>query len=370
MNYKKIANKLLSLNKFLNGKHQDDIILILNKKYDYDAWNLICAIMHWFNVVSPYLDSSKVLKKKTKDYNWGNVYLYLCAVDIVTKGINKLYQMINNTDVHIFNKEHDVFNNTKADDNNHFQNIRAIFGAHPTDLNGNGNFFVATYPTPYNWNIDQITGNGKSWDYYTLLWSKDKKEEWLQKSVGFSFHDIDKYLEKNVNYLDVFYSELVKMIDDYYKKKSNKRFGRINDIYRQIDVLIQKDNKWFNGRYNYILEKYKLLICVEITDEYNKKEYEVFRKKLISKISYVVRVIDNPSKYKSLSFLDELIECDNFDNNHYYYSKLMEYYNNYDMTELLINYYGDKIEPFNSNINSLEELYCLVKAKNYYDSNN
>lgn len=373
MTYSRKIQKLDSLDKFINGRYQDDIILVLDKKYKEDKWGLICAVMHWFRVVEPYLDCKKVLKENTKDYNWGNVYLYLCSVDIVTKGINDLYKMINKTNKHIFDGENDIFQISEIDDNHHFQNIRAIFGAHPTDLNGNGDFFVATYPTPYNWDLSYIRGNSKRWDYYTLLWSKEKSEGLLQKEFGFSFCDIDRYLDKHIDYLHVFYTEMEKMINNYYLKQSNKKINIIKDINKQIDLLIIEDEKRFKKKYNYELKTLKMMINIYISDENNKKEYIEYRNKLISSIPKIYKVIQNPSKYKSLSFMDKIIDC-NMDfwdkNTPYYYSKLLEYNNNKDMKKLLINYFGDKITPFNSNIRGIKELFCLVKAHNYYLSMN
>ena len=373
MTYRERVKKLNTLNKFINGKYRDDITLVLDKNYNDDKLGLICAVMHWFRVVEPYLDSSKVLKQNTKDYNWGNVYLYLCAVDIITKGINDLYKMITRDNKHIFKDEKDIFKKEDMDDNEHFQNIRAVFGAHPTDLNGNGEFFVATYPTPYNWIINQIFNGRGKWDYYTLLWSKKKSDSLVQKEFGFSFKKVDMYLDKYIDYLNKFYIEIKKMINDYYDKLSHKKINKIKDINRQIDLLIVEDNQRFKGKYNYELTILKILINININDINNEKEYSVYRKKLILLVPKVYRVIQNPQKYKSLSFFNKICECKvpNFDNNTgYYYSKLLEYENNVDMEDILISYFGSKIMPFNPNIHTIEELFCLVKAYAYYRNQN
>lgn len=156
MNHVERLKKLKSLDSFINGKYQDDIILVLNKNYPDDKWSIICAVMHWFDVVNIYLDSEHLLDEKTADYNWGKVYLYITAVDIITKGINDLNKIVTNSDKRLFKGENNIFNDPIKDDNAYFQNIRAIFGAHPTDLNGNYDYIVATYPTPYNKTIDVL----------------------------------------------------------------------------------------------------------------------------------------------------------------------------------------------------------------------
>lgn len=161
--------KLDSLNKFINGEHQDDILLFLNKNYKDDKWSIICAVMHWFNVVKSYLNSDSILKDNTPDYNWGNVYLYISAVDIITKGINDLNKILTRDNKHLFSGENDIFNDDVLDDHKYFQNIRAVFGAHSTDLDSsNGEYIVATYPIPYNSTIDSLQGGERLNKLYVL----------------------------------------------------------------------------------------------------------------------------------------------------------------------------------------------------------
>ena len=83
MEYKERIKKLNSLNEFINGEHQDDILLILDKNFEEDKWSIICAAMHWFRTVESYLNSEHLLEDKSTDYNWGKVYLFLSAVDII-----------------------------------------------------------------------------------------------------------------------------------------------------------------------------------------------------------------------------------------------------------------------------------------------
>lgn len=372
MIYEEKIKRLNSLNRFINGSNQDDILLMLDKKFKDNKWSTICSVMHWFNVVKIYLDCNNILKKDTEDYNWGNVYLYLCSVDIVTKGINDLYKIVTNNNIHIFKGEKDIFNDINNDDNEYFQNIRAVFGAHPTNLDGNGEYIVASYPTPYNSRINLLKNEIKNWDYYTLLWSKKKSNSLDQIQFGFSFADVDKYLDKHIMYLEVFYEEIINMINEYKKTISLKKINIIDDINKQMDLLLIEDKKRFNEKYKYDLEKMKLLINIKIGDKQNEKVYSEFRNLLISLVSKVYEVIQNPVNHDNMDFLNNIIDCaiQEYDSHtSYYYSKLLEYNNNYDMEILLIDYFKDKIKPFNENIISIEELFCIVVANNYYQHN-
>lgn len=370
LKYEDRIKKLNSLEKFINGQNQDDILLILDKRYGEDKWSIICSVMHWFRVVEDYLCSDNLLKKNKKDYNWGEVYLFISAVDIVVKGINDIYKIVKNKDgIHLFYGENNIFGDKNKDDWNYFQNIRAIFGAHPTELKDNEEFIVATYPTPYNSILDRLHGTTKGWDYYTFLWSKKKSKEFLQESFGFKFEDINKYLDKYIVYLDSLYKEIITMIKDYKKEVARNKIEKNHNPIIQLNILEKEDKKRLNSRYKYIIDVLRILINTKITNKYNQNEYEKYREKNIENVSILYDIIQNPEEEKQISKIEEVVFCNTeyFTNmSSYYYTKLYEYWNNEDMEEILLKHFKDRIPPFNSDIANIKELYCLVKAFNYY----
>lgn len=62
-------NKLNSLNEFINGDLQDDLLFYLKSNFKDDKWSIICSVMHSFGVVQSYLDYDMILKNDTPDYN-------------------------------------------------------------------------------------------------------------------------------------------------------------------------------------------------------------------------------------------------------------------------------------------------------------
>ncbi len=369
MNYKERVDKLNSLNNFINGEYQEDILLMLDKTYGEDKWSIICAVMHWFRVVESHLDSKKLLITDTDDYNWGEVYLYIAAVDIVTKGINDINKIVTNKNRRIFKGENNIFNDECKDDYEYFQNIRAIFGAHPTDLNGNRDYIVATYPTPYNSKLDILRGEAKGWDYYTLLWSKEKTDYLKQESFGFKFDDVDRFLDKHLIYLDTLYKDIINMINKYKEEIGKKEIKKSEDPIEQLNILEEEDRIRLNGRYKYIIDDLKVLISTPITDINNKKIYSLYKNKLIAQVPYLYKAIQNPDKISEVELIEQIIYCktEEFDNmSSYYYTKLFEYWNNEDMEEILLRYFKNRIKPFNNKIINIKELFCIVKAYNYY----
>ena len=98
MKYEERLKKINELNEFINGEYQDDILLVLDKKYSDDKWNIICSAVHWFRTVENHLTSEKLLKEDSTDYNWGEVYLFLSAVDIIIEGINDVNKIAKNNE--------------------------------------------------------------------------------------------------------------------------------------------------------------------------------------------------------------------------------------------------------------------------------
>ena len=204
-----------------------------------------------------------------------------------------------------------------------------------------------------------------------MLWKKDKKKSWEQVEFGFSFKDIEKYLDKCINYLDNIYEDFLVLINEYKKELSKIKISKIDKPIKQLNILIKEDEKRLNGRYNVSIKDVKLLLTTEITDKHNRKLYEKFKNVLINQIPYLYNALQYPEKIKNINEIENIIDSrvEYFNkNSSYYYTKLYEYWNNGDMEITLINHFRDRIKPFNDNISNIRELYCLVKAYNYFKS--
>lgn len=130
-----------------------------------------------------------------------------------------------------------------------------------------------------------------------------------------------------------------------------------------------EDKKRFDGKYEFIIKDIKKLVSIKISDKENEKIYNFYRKKMLSSINKLYKAIQYPNRKNNIEDIEILLETEieEFDNmTHYYYSKLLEYENNLDIKDLIIDYFKDKIIPFNSNVTSIKELYCLIKAFNYF----
>lgn len=372
MKYEERLKKLNGLSEFINGDYQDDILLVLDKKYSDDKWSIICSAVHWFKTVERYLTSENLLKENKEDYNWGEVYLFISAVDIVIEGINDVNKIAKNSEkVRLFYNSNEIFKDEERDDWDYFKNIRAIFGAHPTKLKDNKEYIVSTFPTPYNSLVDRLCGKSKDWDYYTFLWKKEKNKSWEQLSFGFKFGDVERYLDKCINYLDVIYKDFIDIIDTYKIELSKYPIQKIDKHIKQLNILLKEDKKRLNGRYEFTIEDVKMLLTTKITDKQNRKLYEEFKNTLINQIEYLYDALQYPEKTKNIDEVNNIINS-NVEyftkKSSYYYTKLYEYWNNEGMESILINYFKDRIKPFNNNISNIRELYCLVKAYNYLKS--
>ena len=108
----------------------------------------------------------------------------MSSVDIVVEGINDINKIAKNNDkTRLFYGDNEIFMDKEKDDWEYFKNIRAIFGAHLTKLKDNNEYIVSTYPTPCNNQVDISEKTTKRWDYYTLLWSKEKSHNFWENSI-------------------------------------------------------------------------------------------------------------------------------------------------------------------------------------------
>ena len=161
------------------------------------------------------------------------------------------------------------------------------------------------------------------------------------------------------------------MINAYKKELSKIKIQKIDKPIKQLNVLIKEDEKRLNGRYNVAIKDVKMLLNIKITDKQNRKLYEKFKNVLINQIPYLYNALQNPEKVENINEVENIIDSkvEYFTkNSSYYYTKLYEYWNNEDMEMILINHFSDRIKPFNANILNIRELYCLVKAYNYFKS--
>lgn len=111
------------------------------------------------------------------------------------------------------------------------------------DLGLNEDYIVSTYPTPYNWKLNKLGHIENDWDYYTLLWSSNKNDSYLQKEFGFCFKSIDMYVDKYINYLDEIYIEFQIELKKFKEQKYKKKINKIDDPIRQLNLLLVEDKK-------------------------------------------------------------------------------------------------------------------------------
>lgn len=188
-------------------------------------------------------------------------------------------------------------------------------------------------------------------------------------NFGFKFQDIEKYLDKCINYLNIIYKDIINMIYSYKQELAKQKIIKKENPIEQLNILLYEDKNRLNERYKYEIDKIKVLIETPITDFNNEIAYKKYRNLLINKIQYLYNAIQYPNNVRNIKEIEDIIYCktETFTKkSSYYYSKLFEYWNNEDMEKILINYFKNYIKPFNKNISNIKELFCLVKAYNYY----
>ena len=123
-----------------------------NGKNDFSA---ICSAMDWIEVAVDYINELTLSKDRSNIMSM-KVFSFIMAVDMIYSGITTMHRVILNTSAKEtpFDECHDIFN-LKKSDNKHFKELRAAFGAHPTDLYGE-----TKKETRYaSWSVSNFMGN-------------------------------------------------------------------------------------------------------------------------------------------------------------------------------------------------------------------
>ncbi|MEL9819564.1 hypothetical protein J4W95_13355, partial [Escherichia coli] len=125
----------------------------------------ICSCMDWITVSVRYLMNIPEISEDI-DIKAMQIYTIISSIDIIVEAVRQLHRIIesdNNFMKWPFKGSVDIFKDkihylSHEDDDSYFKSIRAIFGAHPTNLKNNyGERLFASWPHFYALNNNDFT---------------------------------------------------------------------------------------------------------------------------------------------------------------------------------------------------------------------
>lgn len=327
-------------------------------------WNLICSCMDWIDVAIDYI-THKPVESGNINIKCMQAYTYITAIDIIWQSIQQLHRVILDKESIPFAGEKKIFLENKIckDDNEYFKHIRAVFGAHPVNLNQGGRRF-ASWPTDHVY--DQ-------YDYAVILYSATIDEEDIV--FGYSFRELDEFLESRYGYLGFLMEEIENQYQCYRKSKINEVIEQTTCIMEQLKILKKAlKERLNNDYYSYIIDNLLRLYQAQCNLPINRDVVEKYLKRCQALIPELL------SNLQNMEFTDlkngDLINLRYPHKIHYQLSKIYECLNG-NKDDYLYSYYLSETAKFLKDFVTInddmghEEVYLLIQVGlyNYWKRN-
>ena len=207
-----------------------------------NQWNPICSCMDWISVAIRSIQSTPALSTDI-DVKVMQVYSLISSIDIVNESIVSLYSIFNAKKGRVspFKGASNCFKNNDmtCDDDSYFKEIRARFGAHPVNLDGeNGEKLFASWPH------DRFDSE---YDIQVRLYSNVVGND--DKAFGIKISELLIFLDSRYSYLDVLIEEISNQYSLYSKVKSAEPIPRTPEVLKQLDILDKGSERRLDNDY-------------------------------------------------------------------------------------------------------------------------
>lgn len=318
---------------------------------DKNKWSCICSCMDWIDVSIEYIKLNKERIEK-KSYFDLEIFAYISSIDLVSEAVQQLYRVFYNKTDSPFKNDYSIFEDLNKTDDDYFSHVRAIFGAHPTNIKKNLNERnFASYPS------NNFTDSGFSVILYT-----NKLDEWGD-IFYLSFKKLEQYFEKRYNFLN----ELIKKIesdkDSYIKVLQNQKIEKKECIIQQLEILKRESKKRFNlDYYNCVIDTLLELLKFKITEFSN---VSIIKRYIDILIPYLDKLYNDLQTINFEEIDEDILSSQSF----YHYTKILE--NNFipydiiEVKELLKDFVNIHLKMNYSEIKSL----CQIGMYFLYQKN-
>jgi hypothetical protein len=270
------------INKFRNFINSNNHFVLSKYKNidEKNKWSIICSCMDWITVAVDYINSIEI-KSKNDNIMSMQIYSMISSYDIIVDSVIQLSRVFFNKRESPFQNDRTIFDE-KLTDEKYFKHIRAVFGAHPI-------------------NLDDIFGNDKNKKYYAswattrtlsnhdmhvFLYSNDPEERAVE--FGIDFLKIHRFALKYYKYLDDIIEEIQKQYKECLSKKKDQIIEKKKDMLSQIKVLkIENQQRFDNDYYCYYLDELDMMFSAVCTYEKNEQafnEYLMLLEKVVEEI--------------------------------------------------------------------------------------
>lgn len=247
-------------------------------RYGKNQFSPICSCMDWISVSVRNLMNFPELSEDI-DVKAMQVYSLISSIDIAVEALQQLHRIIESDHKLArwpFKKSANVFKNktpylSHEDDDAYFKSIRAIFGAHPTNLkNSDGERLFASWPHFHAFNENDFT--------ISLYNNTPGKDDVI---FGIKFDELITYIEDRYKYLTSLKGSVIAIRIKHYSTLSKQIIPSTDNIHAELKLLLSEVAvRGDNDYYRMEVEELIKLFEGNVKEAHLKDEVDVFLSKL------------------------------------------------------------------------------------------
>ncbi|MBK5241109.1 hypothetical protein [Clostridium sp.] len=265
------VDQIKKFRNFINGNNY----FVLNKYKNINSknrWSIICSCMDWITVAVDFINSTEI-KNKSENIMSMQVYTMISSYDIIIDAIIQLHRVFFNTRNSPFENDRSIFKE-KLTDEKYFKHIRAVFGAHPVNLD---DIYDSNSKKKYfaSWASARAVSK---YDMHVFLYSNIPGEP--AKEFGIEFYLIHELVLKYYNYLNIIVEEIKKQYEGSLCEKRAQVIEKKQDILEQIEVLKNERKLRFNDCYSIELDELEMMFNSRCTFIENQSAFNEYLKEL------------------------------------------------------------------------------------------
>lgn len=355
------------ISKFRNFINSNNYFVLNKYKniHGKNKWSIICSCMDWITVAVDYINSIEI-KSNNENIMSMQIYSMISSYDIIVDSVIQLSRVFFNKRESPFQNDRTIFNN-KLTDEKYFKHIRAVFGAHPINLddifeNNKNKKYYASWAT---------TRTLSDHDIHVFLYSNDPEEKAVE--FGIDFLKMHRFTLKYYKYLDDIIEEIKKQYKECLYNKKEQIIEQKKDMLSEIKVLkIENQKRFDNDYYGYYLDELDMMFSAVCTYEENREAFSEYLMEL-EKVVKEIHINLQNMRFCELKTI-KIINPSRPIKKHYDYEKVFNYlYGNDDHYSLYMfpNHFErikedlSNIAKFDVNL-SKNELLLLINAGLYF----
>lgn len=320
-------------------------------------WNAFISATDWISVAVGGVDLY-LLSTENNNEASRKMMSFISCIDVLWHGIIRLYQSILDIKKATpFYDDYSIFGQ-KVTDNQYFETIRALFMAHPVDINSDPFGIKKNKNNASRWYARWSGGKFEDGDFSVYVFSDDPAE--LPKRFSIDFSQLMEFAEKRYNYLNDLWKIIELNIEEYKKRWGEVIIPKPSDnISDYIDLLSEEnekrfENEYFRNRLNYL----KIAFSVTPENQKNLSILNEYRVSLLDEVNRIHQILQNmeiEADFKETNFFipENLI---------YPLEKLTEY------APVLQEYAKEKIEAYIGDITDLSSCKDIYETQIIVDA--